>query len=65
MVKAIMNLRFANMFFHGVWNRSTIHNIQITFKEAIGTEGRGGYFDEFGIIRDIIQNHLMQVKKQR
>jgi glucose-6-phosphate 1-dehydrogenase len=35
--------------------------VQITFKEKIGTEGRGGYFDEFGIIRDIMQNHLFQI----
>jgi len=61
MVKNIMILRFANIFFGATWNRDYISNIQITFKEAIGTEGRGGYFDEFGIIRDVMQNHLMQV----
>ncbi|KAJ1553038.1 Glucose-6-phosphate 1-dehydrogenase, partial [Cladochytrium tenue] len=43
---------FANVFFGAVWNRFYIDNVQITFKEKIGTEGRGGYFDEFGIIRD-------------
>jgi glucose-6-phosphate 1-dehydrogenase len=35
--------------------------VQITFKEPIGTQGRGGYFDEFGIIRDVMQNHLLQI----
>lgn len=61
MVKNIMVLRFANMFFAGIWSRHYIKNVQITFKEPFGTEGRGGYFDEFGIIRDVLQNHLLQV----
>lgn len=56
-----MMVRFANIFFSQIWNRSNIDNIQITFKEPFGTEGRGGYFDEFGIIRDVMQNHLLQV----
>lgn len=50
MVKNILTLRFANVFFGAIWDRHHINNIQITFKEKIGTEGRGGYFDEFGII---------------
>lgn len=53
MVKNLMHLRFANVFFGAIWNRQHIHNVQITFKEPFGTEGRGGYFDEFGIIRDV------------
>ncbi|KAI9340653.1 glucose-6-phosphate dehydrogenase [Zopfochytrium polystomum] len=61
MVKSLMVFRFANVFFGAVWNRFYIDNVQITFKEKIGTEGRGGYFDEFGIIRDIMQNHLLQI----
>ena len=56
MVKNIMNLRFANVLLGHAWSRTYIDNVQITFKEPFGTEGRGGYFDEFGIIRDIIQN---------
>ncbi|RUS29207.1 glucose-6-phosphate dehydrogenase [Jimgerdemannia flammicorona] len=60
MVKNIMTMRFANVFFGSIWNAQHIDNIQITFKEPFGTEGRGGYFDEFGIIRDVIQNHLFQ-----
>ena len=47
--------------FQPLWNRDTIANVTITFKEPFGTQGRGGYFDEFGIIRDVMQNHLLQV----
>ncbi|KAF9433095.1 Glucose-6-phosphate 1-dehydrogenase [Entomortierella beljakovae] len=61
MVKNLMIIRFGNLIFGSVWNRHTIDNVQITFKEKIGTEGRGGYFDEFGIIRDVMQNHLLQI----
>ncbi|KAI8047367.1 glucose-6-phosphate dehydrogenase [Gilbertella persicaria] len=61
MVKNIMPIRFGNIFFSHTWDRMNIDNIQITFKEPFGTEGRGGYFDEFGIIRDVMQNHLLQV----
>ncbi|RIB07694.1 glucose-6-P dehydrogenase [Gigaspora rosea] len=61
MVKNLLIIRFANVFFGAIWNRQSIANVQITFKEKIGTEGRGGYFDEFGIIRDVMQNHLLQI----
>ncbi|KAJ3403290.1 Glucose-6-phosphate 1-dehydrogenase [Chytriomyces hyalinus] len=61
MVKSLMVLRFANVFFGAIWDRTHINNVQITFKEKFGTDGRGGYFDDFGIIRDIMQNHLLQV----
>lgn len=61
MVKNILILRFGNAFFGATWNRNHIDNVQISFKEPFGTEGRGGYFDEFGIIRDVMQNHLLQV----
>jgi len=44
-----------------MWNRSNVQCVMLTFKEPFGTEGRGGYFDQYGIIRDIIQNHLLQV----
>jgi hypothetical protein len=46
MVQNLMALRFANIVFEPLWNRFYINNIQITFKENIGTEGRGGYFDQ-------------------
>ena len=56
MVKNMLVLRFANIAFSSGWDKNSISNVQITFKEPFGTEGRGGYFDEFGIIRDILQN---------
>ena len=56
MVKNILVLRFANTAFNAAWDKNSISNVQISFKEPFGTEGRGGYFDEFGIIRDILQN---------
>ena len=56
-----MTLRFGNRIFSPTWNRDNIASVLITFKEPFGTQGRGGYFDEFGIIRDILQNHLLQI----
>ncbi|CAI0456775.1 unnamed protein product [Linum tenue] len=61
MVQNLLVLRFANRLFVPLWNRDNIDNVQIVFREDFGIEGRGGYFDEYGIIRDIIQNHLLQV----
>lgn len=61
MVQNLMVLRFANAVFEPVWNRHHINCVIITFKEPFGTEGRGAYFEHSGIIRDVMQNHLMQV----
>ena len=61
MVQNLMVLRFANAVFEPLWNRNHISSVQVTFKEPIGTDGRGGYFDGIGIIRDVMQNHLLQV----
>eukprot|EP01135_Chromosphaera_perkinsii_P003170 Nk52_evm59s236 gene=Nk52_evmTU59s236 len=61
MVQNLLVIRFGNAIFQPLFNRNYISNIQITFKEPFGTKGRGGYFDEFGIIRDVMQNHLLQV----
>jgi len=61
MVQNMLILRFGNLFLSPIWNRDHVANVQISFKEDFGTKGRGGYFDEFGIIRDVIQNHLTQV----
>ncbi len=61
MVQNLLVLRFGNLFFERLWNRDSIQCVMLTFKEPFGTEGRGGYFDNYGIIRDIVQNHLLQV----
>ena len=61
MVQNLMVLRFANAVFEPLWSGRHISTVQITFKEPFGTEGRGGYFDTVGIIRDVMQNHLLQV----
>jgi glucose-6-phosphate 1-dehydrogenase len=57
-------IRFANPLFGAWWNRHYVSNVQIIFKEDFGTQGRGGYFDNYGIIRDVIQNHLTQVSTE-
>ncbi|XP_072847590.2 glucose-6-phosphate 1-dehydrogenase isoform X1 [Pogona vitticeps] len=61
MVQNLMILRFGNRIFSPIWNRDNVACVILTFKEPFGTEGRGGYFDEFGIIRDVMQNHLLQM----
>merc|ERR1711988_2072879 len=61
MVQNLISLRFGNMMGGPTWNRDSIASVTITFKEPFGTQGRGGYFDEFGIIRDVMQNHLLQI----
>ncbi|XP_069738386.1 glucose-6-phosphate 1-dehydrogenase isoform X1 [Phaenicophaeus curvirostris] len=61
MVQNLMVLRFGNRIFGPIWNRDNVACVVVTFKEPFGTEGRGGYFDDFGIIRDVMQNHLLQM----
>ena len=61
MVQNLVILRFSNVIFEPLWNHRYIQSVIITFKEDFGTKGRGGYFNEYGIIRDVIQNHLVQV----
>jgi glucose-6-phosphate 1-dehydrogenase len=60
-VQNIMVLRFANSIFEPIWNRNHIDNIQITNAETLGVEGRGGYYEEAGNMRDMIQNHMLQL----
>ena len=61
MVQAIMAIRFTNKMFLSCWNNRSISSVMITFKEDFGTMGRGGYFDKSGIIRDVMQNHMLQI----
>ncbi|XP_078111575.1 glucose-6-phosphate 1-dehydrogenase isoform X1 [Sander vitreus] len=61
MVQNLMVLRFGNRIFGPIWNRDSLACVVLTFKEPFGTQGRGGYFDDFGIIRDVMQNHLLQM----
>ncbi|MDT8390514.1 MAG: glucose-6-phosphate dehydrogenase [Lentisphaeria bacterium] len=60
-VQNVITLRFANQIFEPLWSHAVIESVDIIWKENIGTHGRGGYFDTFGIIRDVIQNHLLQI----
>jgi len=60
-VQNLMVLRFANRVFEPVWNREYIDSVQISWKEDLSVEGRGGYFDQYGIVRDVMQNHLLQI----
>jgi len=57
----IMVLRFANVLFETMWNAKHIDNVQITASEPLGVEGRGGYYDKSGAMRDMVQNHLLQL----
>jgi glucose-6-phosphate 1-dehydrogenase len=60
-VQNILVTRFSNGIFEPLWNRNYIHHIEITSAENIGIENRGGYYDHAGAIRDMVQNHLLQI----
>ncbi|MBI5969760.1 MAG: glucose-6-phosphate dehydrogenase [Deltaproteobacteria bacterium] len=60
-VQNIMMLRFANSIFEPIWNRRYVDHIQITVAETIGVEKRAGYYEQSGIVRDMFQNHMLQV----
>lgn len=61
LVQNIYALRFANPLFENVWNHNYIDNVQITLAEGLGVEKRAGYYDGTGALRDMVQNHIMQV----
>ena len=60
-VQNLLVFRFSNVVFESLWNRERIDNVQITVAEEIGVEGRGGYYDKAGALRDMVQNHVTQV----
>ena len=60
-VQNILALRFANEIFEPLWNQKYVDHVQITVAESLGVEGRGGYYDQSGAIRDMVQNHMMQL----
>ncbi|HEV8564091.1 MAG TPA: glucose-6-phosphate dehydrogenase [Actinomycetota bacterium] len=60
-VQNLVIFRFANSLFERVWNRDAIDHIQVTVAESIGVEGRAGYYDQAGAIRDLLQNHMLQM----
>ncbi len=60
-VQNLMALRFANTLFEPVWNRNFVDSVQITAAEDIGIEGRAGYYDHAGALRDLVQNHMLQL----
>ncbi|UVI31372.1 glucose-6-phosphate dehydrogenase [Paenibacillus spongiae] len=61
MVQNIEVIRFANAFFEPLWNNKHIANVQITLSETVGVEERGGYYDKSGALRDMAQNHMLQM----
>ena len=60
-VQNLLALRFANTIFERLWNADVIDHVQITVAETVGVEQRGGYYDRSGALRDMVQNHMLQL----
>ncbi len=60
-VQNLLILRFSNLLFENMWNRDSVDHIQITISETVGLEGRAGFYNDTGALRDMVQNHLLQL----